>query len=201
MSSLTVLRVPVERLSTTGFAPFGHVIAAGSTRDDPTLNRAPGNMAFLWVISELVTDGTPHIGVVSYRYRGSRVDYLQQHPGSTTVLVPIDGRPSVVTVAPDSGGAPDIDATRAFLLDGHRGIVVIPGVWIRYAYPLLEAADFAYVTARLDASHDIRRYALADAGRVMEWYFGPPTEPGTRLRSDGSVEGFDVVDLSDGPRS
>ena len=190
MPDITVRRIAVEPLERVAFEPFGVIIDAGAFEDE-TLNRAPGQMAFLWVLKQLEFPKPPYVAGSRYFYRGARCDYLQQHPESTAVLVPLDGRPSVVFVAPDRDGSPDLDAARAFLLDGRRGIVFHRGAWVRYAYPVLDMADYAYVSARVDPTEDIRHvYIERDHGTVLEWFFGPPAGEGVELSPGGAVLGL-----------
>jgi ureidoglycolate hydrolase len=187
MAMPAVHRVPVRPLSVSGFAPYGSVVQAGDV-DDPTLNRAPGQMAFMWVHQTLAYPRSPFIATCRYVYRGARCDYVQRHPESTVVLIPIDGKPSVVWMIPDADGSPDIEGAEAVLLDGHRGIAVNPGIWIRYAYPLTDTADFAYVSARVDPEEDIERFYLErDHGTVLEWYFDVPPGDGVQTTPGGAV--------------
>jgi ureidoglycolate hydrolase len=175
-----VQRVPVRPLNAQEFTRFGSVVEIGDV-GDPTLNRAPGQMAYMWVQQFLTYPKMPFIATCRYYFRGARCEYVQQHPESTVVLIPIDGKPSVVWLLPDAGGEPDVDAAEAILLDGRRGIVVQPGIWLRYAYPIQDTADFAYVSARVDPEDDIRRVNIErDRKLVLEWFFGPP--PGDRVQ-------------------
>lgn len=184
---LTVQRVPVEPVNDDLLGELGCTIGP-RTVDDPSLNRAPGQMAFLWVHSMLEHTGQPFIATTRYRYRGARCDYLQRHPQSTLILVPSDGRPSVVFVAPDIAGEPDLDKVRALLLSGQNGIALNPGVWVRYAYPVLETADLVQVSSRLRPEDDIERVDLeASRSTVLEWYFAAPREPGVVLSPGGAV--------------
>ena len=187
MATPAVHRVAVRPLDVTGFAPYGSVIQAGDV-DDPTLNRAPGQMAFMWVHRTLAYPRTPFIATCRYVYRGSRCEYVQRHPESTVVLVPIDGKPSVVWFLPDANGVPDIERAEAVLLDGRRGIAVSPNTWLRYAYPLTDVADFAYVSARVDPEDDIERvYLERDHGTVLEWFFDTPRGEGVQTTPGGAV--------------
>jgi ureidoglycolate hydrolase len=182
-----VHRVQVRPLDSTAFERFGSVIEA-SGADDPTLNRAPGQMAYMWVHQTLVYPRTPFVATCRYYFRGARCDYVQRHPASTVVLIPIDSRPSVIWLLPDRDGRPDIESAEAILLDGRRGIVVNPGNWIRYAYPIGDMADFAYVSARVDPEDDIERaYLERDDGVVLEWYFAAPLGPGVQVTPGGAV--------------
>jgi ureidoglycolate lyase len=187
MLQVDVRRLAVEPLDAAAFAPFGSVVQPGDA-DDPTLNRAPGHMAYMWVHQQLQYPKPPFIATCRYHARGARCEYLQRHPASTVVLIPLDGKPSVVWVAPDRDGAPEIDRVRAVLLDGRRGIVVNPGIWLRYAYPVLDTADFAYVSARDEPEDDIeRRYLERDDHLVLEWYLGPPPGDGVETTPGGAV--------------
>lgn len=187
MPAQGLVRVPVRPLGREMFARFGSVIEAGRP-DDETLNRAPGQMAYMWVHQQLTYPKTPFIATCRYYFRGARCEYVQKHPGSTVVLVPIDAKPSVIWLMPDLDGRPDIDSAEAVLLDGSRGVVVNPGIWIRYAYPLLDTADFAYVSARVDPEDDIERaYLERDQGITLEWYFAPPDGPGVQMTPGRAV--------------
>jgi ureidoglycolate lyase len=182
-----VHRVAAQPLDAQAFAPFGTVIEAGDV-DSPSLNRAPGQMAFMWVHRSLEYPRTPFVATCRYLFRGARCEYVQRHPASTVVLVPLDGQPSVIWFMPDADGSPDIARAQAVLLDGHRGIVVAPGVWLRYAYPVLDTADFAYVSARVDPEEDIERvYLERDQGVVLEWYVDQPRGEGVETTPGGAV--------------
>ena len=182
MSDLTVRPLPVRSLEATAFRPFGAVIAP-ETADAPSLNRSPGNLGFLWVHKQLEFPKAAYTYICSlrYYYRGNRCEFLQKHPESTVTLIPVNGV-SAIVVAPDNArGGPDVDAAQAFLLEPGRGAVIHRGVWLRYAYPLTQFADFAYVTQRVDpatanVSDDVVRVNLdADLGFVFDLAFDVPT--------------------------
>jgi ureidoglycolate hydrolase len=187
VAELTVHRVAARPLDTEAFKRFGSVVEPGAA-DDPTLNRAPGQMAFMWVHQFLTYPKPAFIATCRYHYRGTRCEYVQRHPASTVVLIPTDGKPSVIWLMPDRDGKPDLDQAEAILLDGRRGIVVNPGFWIRYAYPVVDTADFAYVSARVDPEDDIERvYLERDHGTILEWYFDLPLGEGVQTTPGGAV--------------
>jgi hypothetical protein len=145
-------------------------------------------MAFLWIHQFLEYPKQPYIATGRYYFRGARCEYLQRHPGSTVVLIPLGNSSSVIFVAPDLDGEPDLARIKAILLDGSVGVVINPGIWVRYAYPIGEFADFAYVSARVDPEEDIERIDLEQRyGLVLEWCFGPPERAGLKLSSGGAV--------------
>jgi ureidoglycolate hydrolase len=197
MLQIDVRRVAVEPLDAAKFSPFGSVVEPGET-DDSTLNRAPGHMAYMWVHQQLEYPKTPFIATCRYHFRGARCEYLQKHPASTVVLIPLDAKPSVIWVAADRVGEPDLANARAILLDGRRGVVVNPGIWMRYAYPILDTADFAYVSAREDPEGDIeRRYLERDDQVVLEWYIGSPAGDGVSTTAGGAVTRLPASDGRD----
>jgi ureidoglycolate hydrolase len=123
MLQIDVRRVAVEAIDAVAFTAFGTVVEPGSA-EDPTLNRAPGQMAYMWVHQQLRYPRTPFIATCRYHARGARCEYLQKHPASTVVLIPLDGNPSVIWVAPDRDDEPDLGEVRAFLLERDDGVVL-----------------------------------------------------------------------------
>jgi ureidoglycolate hydrolase len=193
VTALEVRSLPIQHLRRTAFEPFG-VIVEPETADSPTLNRAPGNLGFLWVQKALEFPKQPYICTLRYYYRSMRCEFMQKHPASTVVLIPLGYRPSVFYVAPEAGGdKPDIDHAAAFLLEGGRGVVLHRGTWVRYAYPLGRYADFAYITQRVDpatanVSDDVVRFRLdADLGLVFDVEFPRPNVEGIQVGPGGAV--------------
>jgi ureidoglycolate hydrolase len=187
VSEIRVQSVPVHHLDAARFAPYGTLVEAGQV-DGDNLNRAPGQMGFMWVHRMLEYPKPPFLASCRYYYRGTRCEYLQRHPASTVVLVPVGRHTSVVIFAPDADGIPDVERAEGFLLDGSRGVIVEPNTWIRYAYPLTEYADFIYVSARLDPADDIEHvYLDRDLGVVLELSFGPPDVAGVQFSPGGAV--------------
>ncbi len=188
MTDVRVLRVPVHHLEAVRFARYGSVVQAGDV-DADNLNRSPGQMGFMWVHHLLQYPQTPFLATCRYYYRGLRCDYLQRHPESTVVLVPVGRHASVIVLAPtDVQGRPALDEAEGFLLDGSKGVVVEPNTWIRYAYPLFEFADFVYVSSRLDPTQDIEHaYLDRDRGVVLELTLPTPEGQGVQLSPGGAV--------------
>lgn len=179
MPDLETRPLPVRPLEATAFRPFGAVIAP-ETSDAPSLNRSPGNLGFLWVHKELEFPKAAYMCSLRYYYRGNRCEFLQKHPGSTVTLIPVTGVSAIVVAPNNAEGGPDVDAAQAFLLEPGHGAVLHRGVWLRYAYPLTQFADFAYVTQRVDpatanVSDDVVRVNLdTDLGFVFDLQFDVP---------------------------
>jgi ureidoglycolate hydrolase len=180
---LMIRQIMVEPLDPDLFHRFGTVIRAESL-DAPTFNRAPGNMGVLWVQHPIEFPKQAYLGALRYYYRGARCDFLQRHPESTVVLIPL-GRPSIVFAAGAADdGRPSTDDIHAFLLDGSAGVAFHRNVWLRYAYPLGDYVDFAYITQRVDpatanSTDDTQRFRLDDElSLVIEFAFMPPRGAG-----------------------
>jgi ureidoglycolate hydrolase len=174
---LEIRRLPVRHLDAVAFAPYGAVIGP-ETADSPNLNRAPGYLGYLWIQKALEFPRQAYVGCVRYYYRATRCEFVQKHPASTVVLIPLGLRASVIFVATDDGAdRPDLATAQAFLLEGGRGVVLHRGTWVRYAFPLAPFVDFAYVTQRVDpatanSSDDVVRSRLdVDFGLVLDVEF------------------------------
>jgi ureidoglycolate hydrolase len=191
---LWVRHLPVEHLEPGMFEPFGAVVGP-ETADSPHFNRSPGNMGFLWIQRALEFPKQPYLGALRYYYRGMRCEFLQKHPASTIVLIPLGGQASVIYVALDDGfDRPDLETARAILLEGRRGVILHPGTWVRYAYPLGPSVDFAYITQRVDpatanTTDDTVRYRLVEQlGLVLDVTHAPPAD--AELGPGGAVTGL-----------
>ena len=193
MADVAVRKLAVEHLERSAFEPFGAVIEP-ETADSPNLNRASGNLGLLWVQKALEFPRQPYMCTLRYYYRGTRCEFLQKHPASTITLIPLGMRPSAFVVAADDGhDRPEVGRARAFLLDGTKGAVLHRGVWVRYAYPLGEFADFAYVTQRIDpatanTTDDVVRVALdEELGFVFDLAFEVPDGPSVEHGPSGAM--------------
>ena len=192
-TSIVSRRLHIEPLTRAAFEPFGGVISP-ETADSPNLNRAPGNLGFLWVQHPLEFPKQPYVASLRYYYRGLRCDFMQKHPASTVCMLPKGAASSTFVVANDNGhDQPDVDHARAFLLDGSAGVVLHRGIWVRYAYPLGAFADYYYVTQRVDpvtanSSDDVVRCRLDDQfGFVFDLCLGMPGGPGFEFGASGAV--------------
>ena len=191
--TITVQQLPVQGLNGSAFEPFGAVIEP-ETVDPPNLNRSPGNLGMLWVKKALEFPKQPYMCCLRYYYRGARCEFLQKHPASTIVLIPLGMRPSAFVVAPDDGqGRPVVEQATSFLLDGSKGVILHRGIWVRYAYPLGEFVDFAYVTQRVDpatanTTDDTVRVNLdTEMGFVFDLVFEVPTGAGYERSQSGAM--------------
>ena len=65
---------------------------------------------------------------------------------SIEMYISLDGKPSIVFVAPskaDNSKEPDLEAVEAFYIEGGTSVIVNEGIWHWSPFPLTESADFA----------------------------------------------------------
>lgn len=90
------------------------------------------------------------------------VRWLERHPASTQMFVPMSAARYLVVVA-HGGGAPELGSLRAFIVEGPRAITYAPGVWHHPMVALDREADFANFL-----------FADGSAGDCDERAFDPP---------------------------
>ena len=124
-------------LTRAAFAPYGAVIEAAGAQgraanDGRALRFDQG--------AELAHRAPARDPVLAiYRVEPSRlpltVDYLERHPASCQVFVPMNAaRYLVVTAGQAADGGPSLETLRAFVATSTQGICYGPGVW---HYPLV----------------------------------------------------------------
>jgi ureidoglycolate hydrolase len=118
--------IRIEPLTAEAFAPFGTVIDAGT--------RAPDYVAASgteqWHAS--FESGRPLLSLLRTPFQGLRFRAMERHFHVTQAFIPLGGQHAAVAVAPpsaDRDALPEVDAIRAFLLDGSKGYVLHRGTW------------------------------------------------------------------------
>lgn len=71
---------------------------------------------------------------------------MERHAFSAQAFMPMDVSRYVIMVAPPSDGGPDPDRIRAFVVDGHVGILYAAGVWHHPIRALDRPGSFAVLT-------------------------------------------------------
>ena len=136
--------VRAEPLTSEGFAPFGQVVG----RDE--------------VVIELRGDEEFHLDVLSYDHKPLTFTVLNRHHRATQALIALNGKPTVVLVAP-----PGVDFSdeahrelRAFLCDGSAGINLALGTWHAGPYPLTDHVDLVNVQGKQVMANDVEEAHL-----------------------------------------
>jgi ureidoglycolate lyase len=143
-----LLKVRVEPLTETSFAPFGELLEAKQKSPDISHRDANG-----WHVA-FDLQSTTAMMVFRNRYRGLQCTVLERHLSYGQTFVLLSGSPAVVAVAPATQpdapqDVPLPDDVRAFLIEGPIGYVVHKGVWHSAGrFPLYGPySDFLVITA------------------------------------------------------
>lgn len=119
-----VHKVQIEPLTADAFAPFGRVIDVGTRAPDYV--GASGTEG--WHVD--FESGRPLVSLLRTPFLGLRFRTMERHFHVSQAFIPLGGEHAAVAVAPPSGdGVPQLDAIRAFLLDGAKGYVLHRGTW------------------------------------------------------------------------
>jgi ureidoglycolate lyase len=122
------VRIPVERASHEGFAPFGQLI--GEQSSPPVFS---GDGLRSWRLAYDIV-GTTELMFIRYDYRPMVFSAIERHFNVTQCFVPLAGAGVVMVVAPrtdesDLSILPAPSSLRAFLLEGSAGALLWKGVW------------------------------------------------------------------------
>jgi ureidoglycolate lyase len=121
-----VRTVRIEALTAEAFAPFGRLIDVGDRAPDyvGASGTAGWHVAF--------ESGRPLVSLLRTPYQGLRLRKMERHFHVSQAFIPLGGEQAAVAVAPpsaDRGDVLQLDAIRAFLLDGSKGYVLHKGTW------------------------------------------------------------------------
>jgi ureidoglycolate hydrolase len=144
--------VQAEPLTSDGWKPFGQVVG----RDE--------------CLVELRGDAVFHLDVLTYEWHPLRADLLNRHHTATQALIPLDGAPAVVLVAPpdvDFSSPDHLDSLRAFVITGDMGINLALGTWHWGPYPVGERVSLANFQGDVTDDNEIA-YLERDLGVTVE---------------------------------
>lgn len=114
--------VRAEPLTSEAFAPFGQVVGV----DEVIIAANDGERL--------------HLDILSKSYEPLDIRSFNRHFKATQAQVALDGRPTVILVAPPEVGldkAEDLATIRAFTCDGSVGYNLKIGTWHSGAHPLM----------------------------------------------------------------
>ena len=136
-----IKKVKIEELTEEAFGPFGDILGPKERPPDWKSKLGPPN----W-FADFSVEGTVRVGFASNPYRKPPTEYvfslMEQHRTVTQSLIPMGGKPTIVTVGLPTpyGTNPDVEKIRAFFLDGTRGVVLSRLTWHNkeapFAFPI-----------------------------------------------------------------
>ena len=130
MAEPQIKKVKIEKLTEEAFEPFGEVL--GPKVVAPSAKSPSGGIAWF---SNYSVDGTALVAFNIKPYKKPPTEYLchrlEQHRDVTQAMIPLEGKPGVLLVAPPTPwrSQPEIDEFKAFLLDGSSGVVLNKLTW------------------------------------------------------------------------
>ena len=118
--------IRIEPLTAEAFAPFGKLIDVGGR--PPDYVAASGTEAW----HAAFESGRPLVSLLRTPFQGLRFRTMERHFHVSQAFIPLGGEHAAVAVAPpsaDRDSVPQLEAIRAFLLDGSKGYVLHRGTW------------------------------------------------------------------------
>ena len=175
--SLNIIRLDTVPLEAEAFAPFGDVLEPKSRRLDnldlldlgyarmsdpvPADRRGDFDVLDYWGDITTISRDPMRLGYMrSKPGQPLQVSWFERHVKGTQAYVPLNGIPSIYTVAPpgeldNPNALPDLSQAKAFYLDGTRGINIAPGTWHWTPLALAEPADFILIVREQVADDDL----------------------------------------------
>jgi len=175
--TLNVLQLTPVPLEADAFAVFGDVLEPKARRLDnldlldqgyarmsdpvPEERLADFDVLDYWGDIATITAEPMRLGYMrSKPHKPLQVSWFERHVKGTQSYIPLNGVPSIFTVAPpndldDPNALPDLTRAQAFYLDGSRGMNIMPGTWHWTPFALEEAADFIILVREQVADDDL----------------------------------------------
>jgi ureidoglycolate lyase len=125
-----MIRLPIQKLTAEGFAPFGQVIGQPTRAADA---EGPG---WRWwgETALLAAESRPYgIGYLDLRPAELRFDWAERHMRSAEMLIPTGGNCLVYVGPPDHpddpGRLPPLERFQVFRVPYGQGVLLDAGVW------------------------------------------------------------------------
>ena len=161
--------LPIAPLTHASYAPFGEVVAPSAT--GRRVNRGEAlRHDHTAALVNLREGSTANLALFEIRHRPPPlgVDWLERHPLSTQVFLPLSAGRFIVTVAPGGSARPDPGEARAFAVESGTGITYLPGVWHHGLIPLDGPMRFAMLVWEDGSAADCQIVDLATPLHLVE---------------------------------
>lgn len=151
-------------MTAEAFEPFGTLLTVPQRKPD-----IAGEHHRYWDDAvPFQVDGVPQVGFLEVSFRPLVVPSMERHLLHTQTFIPLAGSPLVLVVAPPSARVePDVEAFRAFLLDGRQGVLLRRGTWHHFAFSLVPTAHVVILLQEGTKETDMHVVQLAEAIRVQ----------------------------------
>ena len=149
---METVRIKAEKMLRDTFAPFGILIdSRGSFEID-------------------LGDSRQEMTGTTSEWRPLTFEFMSRHSRTMQVFSPLASSQSIIAVAPPSqGSSPDVDAIRAFVVDGRLPYAFHKGTWHTPPFPIKEWSSYLVVDRKgtLDEDWEIVDLRVTDH-RVFE---------------------------------
>ena len=148
------MKLPIEELTSEGFAPFGAVIEQPERAQD-----AEGPGWRWWAETGLLPAAErPYaIGFLDLKPAPLQFDWAERHLCASELLLPLGGECLVYVSPPDypeePGRMPEPERFRAFKVRPGQGVLLKPGVW--HGAPLAYGASLNVAVLLLQGTGDL----------------------------------------------
>lgn len=166
---MTAMNLKIEPLNPATFAPFGHVIQAGTATQHFTIN--DGNTERFHDLAPLEAGPEGRMIVSLFRAQPRTLPFtitmMERHPLASQAFIPVSGKPWLVVVAP-AGDPPAASELRLFLCQGDQGVNYASGVWHHPILALESVCDFI-VLDRQGPGENCDVITLPEPGFIQPW--------------------------------
>ncbi|MSO65567.1 MAG: hypothetical protein EXQ85_07215 [Alphaproteobacteria bacterium] len=163
-----IVEIPIEPLTSEGFAPFGQVIGA---RDDAPHYSSPNVKT--WTV-DFEIDGKIELEFARFDYKPVlEFNRIERHFVVTQAFMPLNNDASVTvfgapTDPDDPKAVPRPEDLRAFYIAGSQGIMMWKGTWHSGRFPARPpAATFAFLTDAYTTA-DLTAMQKGKGGRLTQ---------------------------------
>ena len=137
---MNVIRLPVQKITREEFAPYGVLLdRRGSVEID-------------------LGQGVPSLTGATSERRPFRFEFMARHRRTMQVFSPLVTSQSIIVVAPPNDHhAPEVDAIKAFYVDGRLPYAYYRGTWHTPPFPLGEWSSYLVVdrSGTLDDDYEL----------------------------------------------
>jgi ureidoglycolate lyase len=91
---------------------------------------------------------------------------MERHHFTSQIFIPLNGKRSLVAVAPPSDVAPALDEVKIFLMEGNQGVNLFRKTWHHTLFPLDGETDYVLIQRGGDVGDDVEFAAFEQGARV-----------------------------------
>ncbi len=128
-------KIQSQPITSEKFKPYGQVIAAEGEYSLTNQNTGKkwNNLVDL---DMFYNNGIINLGILKTKNIELTFDFMERHIFTSQIFIPLDGKRSLVAVAPENDEGPEPDLVEVFSLKGNQGVSFNRKVWHHTLFPL-----------------------------------------------------------------